>query len=178
MSGERGQDGSRAGPPAVTTSITWQKPFEPHSQPTLCQPSVVGGPRLVGVERLADDVTGYPRGMADYRLNKVAVKHALKLIDAGTYDDKTDWSEAAPSAADANKEIDKESFDKFSEWHLGINPDASEGTKGRFAFPYGDFIQVNRAALIHAKQRAAQNDHGEIEKAVDDLLQHLDSKRS
>ena len=116
--------------------------------------------------------------MPTYRVNKPAVKHARKLIDAGTYDDKTEWSEAAPSAGDANKEIDKESFDEFAEWHLAIDPDASEGTKGRFAFPYGDFAKVNRAALIHAKQRASQNDHGEIEKAADELLQHLDGKRS
>jgi hypothetical protein len=122
--------------------------------------------------------TGYPSTMVTYRVNEVAVKHARKLIDAGTYDDTTEWSDAAPSAADANKVIDEESFDEFSEWHLGINPDASEGTKGRFAFPYGDFAKVNRAALIHAKQRAAQNDHDEVEKAADDLLQRLDDKRS
>jgi hypothetical protein len=111
-------------------------------------------------------------------VNEDAVKHARKLIDAGTYDDTTSWSQAAPSADDANQEIDKESFDEFAKWHLGINPEASEGTKGRFAFPYGDFSKVNRAALIHAKQRAAQNDHGEIEKAADDLLQHLDRRRA
>jgi hypothetical protein len=122
--------------------------------------------------------TGYPSTMVTYRVNEVAVKHARKLIDGGTYDDTTEWSDAAPSAADANKVIDEESFDEFSEWHLGINPDASEGTKGRFAFPYGDFTKVNRAALIHAKQRAAQNDHDEVEKAADDLLQRLDDKRS
>jgi hypothetical protein len=116
--------------------------------------------------------------MATYRLNEIAVKHARKLIDDGTYDDTTDWSQAAPSADDANKEIDREGFDDFAEWHLGINPEASEGTKGRFAFPYGDFVKVNRAALIHARQRASQNDHGEIEKAAADLLQHLDRKRS
>jgi hypothetical protein len=116
--------------------------------------------------------------MARYRVNDAAVKYARKLIDAGTYDDKTEWSDAAPSAWDGNEEIDKESFDEFAEWHLAINPDASEGTKGRYAFPYGDFSKVNRAALIHAKQRAAQNDHDEIEKAADDLLQRLDDKRS
>jgi hypothetical protein len=60
----------------------------------------------------------------------------------------------------------------------GYDPDASEGTKGSIAFPYGDFSTVNRAALIHAKQRASQNGHEEIEKAADDLLQHLDTKRS
>src|SRR5213080_3170933 len=108
--------------------------------------------------------------MPTYRVNEGAVKRAGRLIDAGSYDDETEWSQAAPSAADANKEIDDESFDEFAEWHLAIDPDASEGTKGRFAFPYGDFAKVNRAALIHAKQRAAQNDHDEIEKAADDLL--------
>ena len=122
--------------------------------------------------------TGYPAAMATYRVNEVAVKHARKLIDAGTYDDTTEWSDAAPSADDANQVIHKEGFDEFSEWHLAVNPEASEETKGRFAFPYGDFTKVNRAALIHAKQRAAQNDHAEIEKAADDLLQRLDDKRS
>ena len=116
--------------------------------------------------------------MAEYRVNDAGVKHARKLIDAGTFDDETEWSEAAPSASDANEEIDQDSFEGFAEWHLAINPDASEGTKGRYAFPYGDFEKVNRAALIHAKQRAAQNNHDEIEKAADDLLQRLDDKRS
>ena len=122
--------------------------------------------------------TGYPTAMVTYRVNEVAVKHARKLIDAGSYDDTTEWSDAAPSADDANQVINKEGFDEFSEWHLAVNPEASEETKGRFAFPYGDFTKVNRAALIHAKQRAAQNDHAEIEKAADDLLQRLDDKRS
>jgi hypothetical protein len=128
--------------------------------------------------RLAERCRGYSSAMPTYQVNETAVKHARKLIDAGTYDDKTEWSQAAPSTDDTNKEIDKESFDEFAEWHLAVNPDASEGTKGRFAFPYGDFAKVNRAALIHAKQRAAQNDHDEIEKAADDLLGRLDRKRS
>jgi hypothetical protein len=116
--------------------------------------------------------------MATYRVNDAAVRHARKLIDDGRYDDTTEWSDAAPSADDANKEIDKESFDEFAVWHLAINPDASEGTKGSVAFPYGDFSKVNRAALIHAKQRASQNNHRAIEQAADELLQHLDRKRS
>ena len=115
--------------------------------------------------------------MPKYRVNDDAVKYARKLIDGGKYDDRTEWSDAAPSAGDANKEIDKESFDEFAKWHLAVDPDASEGTKGRYAFPYGDFKKVNRAALLHAKQRAAQNDHAAVEKAADDLLQYLDMKR-
>jgi hypothetical protein len=115
--------------------------------------------------------------MPNYRVNKAAVAQARTLIDAGTYDDDTSWSDAAPSADDANTVIDKDGWDGFAAWHLAEDPDASEETKGRYAFPYGDFSKVNRAALIHAKQRAAQNDHDEIEKAADELLERLDEKR-
>lgn len=116
--------------------------------------------------------------MTTYRVNKAGVAKARKLIDAGTYDDSTEWSDAAPSSAEQNKEIEQHGYTGYGEWHLGIDTEASEETKGRFGFPYGDFTKVNRAALIHAKQRAAQNDHDEVTDAADELLQHLDEKRS
>jgi hypothetical protein len=115
--------------------------------------------------------------MPKYRVNEAACKQAKKLIDEGKYDDKTEWSDAAPDADESNKEIDKDGFDAFARWHLAIDTEASEGTKGSVRFPYGDFKKVNRAALIHGKQRAAQNDHTEIEKAFDDVLEYLDKKR-
>jgi hypothetical protein len=112
-----------------------------------------------------------------YRVNKDAVAQARKLIDAGKVDVDTEWSDAAPSADDGNAEIEKRGYEGYGAWHLAIDPDANEETKKRYAFPYGDFAKVNRAALIHGKQRAAQNDHAEIEKAADDLLRHLDDTR-
>jgi hypothetical protein len=114
--------------------------------------------------------------MPTYDVNKAAVKRARSLIDDGKYDTSTEWSDAAPSTDDGNDVIEDKGYDGYGAWHLAIDPDASEDTKGRYAFPYGDFQKVNRAALIHAKQRAAQNDHDEIEKAADELLQHLDDK--
>jgi hypothetical protein len=114
--------------------------------------------------------------MPTYDVNKAAVKRARSLIDDGKYDTSTEWSDAAPSTDDGNDVIDDKGYDGYGAWHLAVDPDASEDTKGRYAFPYGDFQKVNRAALIHAKQRAAQNDHDEIEKAADELLQHLDGK--
>ena len=116
--------------------------------------------------------------MPNYRVNKAGVENAEKLIDAGRYDDATEWSDAAPSTEQANEVIEKDGYDGFGAWHLAVDPDASEETKRRYAFPYGDFAKVNRAALIHAKQRASQNDHDAIEKAADRLLQRLDDKRS
>ena len=115
--------------------------------------------------------------MPTYRVNKDAVAQARKLIDAGEFDDETEWSDAAPSADEGNSEIEKNGYAGYGSWHLAVDPDASEETKGRYRFPYGDFTKVNRAALIHGKQRAAQNDHEEIEQAFDELLQHLDAVR-
>jgi hypothetical protein len=112
-----------------------------------------------------------------YRVNKDGVAHARKLIDNGTYDADTEWSDAAPSADAENEFIERHGYQAYGLWHLAIDPEANEETKKRYAFPYGDFSKVNRAALIAAKQRAAQNEHQAIEEAADDLLQYLDSKR-
>ena len=116
--------------------------------------------------------------MADYRVNEAAMAKARELIDDGKVDTSTEWSDAAPSTQDENAVIDKGGYDAFGEWHLGIDTGASEETKGRFGFPYGDFSRVNRAALVHAKQRAAQNDHDDIAKAADELLQRVDEASS
>jgi hypothetical protein len=115
--------------------------------------------------------------MPNYNVNDAAVRNAKKLIDSGDYDADTDWSDAAPSTDEENDYLEEHGYDGFGEWHLAVDPDASEETKGRFAFPYGDFKKVKRAALIHAKQRASQNDHDEIQSAADELLTYLDDKR-
>ena len=116
--------------------------------------------------------------MPEYIVNEAAVQHASKLIDDGNVDTETEWSKAAPSADDENEMIDKEGYDGFGRWHLGIEKGASADTKSRYGFPFGDFHNVNRAALIHAKQRASQNDHHDLAKAADQLLQRLDHKGS
>ena len=116
--------------------------------------------------------------MTSYRVNKAGVDKARSLIAAGQYDVSTDWSDAAPSSDEGNGQIDRHGYDGYGAWHLAVDTDASEETKDRYGFPYGDFSRVNRAALIHAKQRASQNDHDEIARAADDLLERLDAKRS
>ena len=114
----------------------------------------------------------------DFRVDKDGVAQARKLIDAGKYDDEDGVVRGGPLRRRRERRDRAGRLDGFGAWHLGVNPDASEGTKKRFAFPYGDFKKVNRAALIHGKQRAVQNDHDEIDEAADDLLRRLDGKRS
>ena len=115
--------------------------------------------------------------MPNYAVNEAGVAHARELIDAGRYDDTTEWSEAAPSAAEENEERDSAGQEGYGEWHLAVDTDKGEGTKGRYRFPYGDFSTVNRAALIHAEQRASQNGHREVQRVAKELLERLDARR-
>jgi hypothetical protein len=109
-------------------------------------------------------------------LNKKALTHARKLIEKGKVvrDERDDWSEHAPTAADENTFLERHDFDEFALWHLGVDPDASEDTKGRFSFPIGDFTRVHRCAVISAESRAGQYDHADIEDALTKLLQQID----
>jgi hypothetical protein len=112
-----------------------------------------------------------------YTPNRAAVAKARQMIDSHQYDIDTPWSDGAPSTEDANAKIERDGYDGYGEWHLGLDDEASEETKDRFGFPYGDFRRVHRSALIHAKQRASQNGHDEIVAAADELLAHLDEVR-
>lgn len=116
--------------------------------------------------------------MPNYRVHDAGVRHARELIDAGEYDDTTEWSAAAPSTEERNEEIDDAGREEWSRWYLAVDEDAGEKTKARYRFPYGDFAKVNRAALIHAEQRAAQNDHDQIAAVAKELLERLDAARS
>lgn len=114
--------------------------------------------------------------MADYEVNKAAVDKAQAMIDAHQYTLDSDWGEAQPDTDAENRQIDENGWDVYSEWHLGVDPTAGEHTKERFGFPYGDFRRVHRSGLIHAKQRAAQYGHSEVERSADDLLSRLDAQ--
>ncbi len=110
------------------------------------------------------------------KLNRAAVTHARELIEAGKVvrDERDDWSEAAPSAADENDFIEKHGYGEYAKWFLGVDSEKSEETKGRYSFPYGDFAKVRRGGVISLESRAAQNDHDDIAKAAKRLLNEID----
>lgn len=113
-----------------------------------------------------------------YKVNEAGVAKARQMIDSNQYDLDTEWGEAAPSTERANEKIERDGYDGYGEWHLAVDTEASEDTKDRYGFPFGDFQRVVRSALIAAKQRAAQNEHGEVEEAAAELLDRLESARS
>ncbi len=113
--------------------------------------------------------------MPTYAVNEAGVSKARELIESHQYDLDTPWSKAEPSTAEENDDIERHGYEAYGEWHLAVDTEAREGTKERYGFPYGDFRRVNRAALIHAKQRASQNGHDEIAEQAGELLELLDS---
>jgi len=114
--------------------------------------------------------------MASYTLNRRAVAHARKLIDAGQYVLDSDWGEVTPTADDENAVLKTHSWDEYAAWHLGLTDGAKDETKARYAFVYGDFKRVHRTGLIACVYRASEWRHKAIELAAHNLLQRLDKK--
>ena len=113
--------------------------------------------------------------MASYTVNKEAVAKARSLIEARQYVLDSDWGESQPSADDENAYLEKHSWDEYAEWHLGLTEGATDETKARYAFVYGDLRRLHRSGLIACVYRASEWRHKSIELAAHDLLQLLDS---
>ncbi len=112
--------------------------------------------------------------MASYSVNKRAVTHARRLIDARQYVLNSDWSEVQPSAGDANAFLESHSWREYAAWHLGLTDGAKDETKARYAFVYGDLRRIHRSGLIACQYRAAEWRHKDVELAAHRLLQYLD----
>jgi hypothetical protein len=113
------------------------------------------------------------------RVNQSGVDHAEKLIKDSAFvaDDRDDWSEHQPSADDENRFIEEHGYGAYRRWHLGIDDEKDEQTKGRYKFPYGDFEKVHRCGVLSAEVRAAQNDYSDIHLAAAHLHGAIDALR-
>jgi hypothetical protein len=112
--------------------------------------------------------------MASYTVNRRAVAHARRLIDARQYVLDSDWGEVQPRAEDENAFLDSHSWSEYALWYLGLTEDATDETKSRHAFVYGDLRRVHRTGLIACVYRAAEWRHKSVELAAHRLLQRLD----
>jgi hypothetical protein len=114
--------------------------------------------------------------MPTYRLNRRAVVHARRLIDAGSFVVESDWGEVQPRADDENAFLKRDSWAEYALWHLGLTEGSNDETKARYAFVYGDLKRVHRSGIIACHYRAAEWRHKEIELAAHRLLQYLDKR--
>jgi len=114
--------------------------------------------------------------MARYSVNERAVARAKRLIASRQYVLDSDWGEVQPRADNENTYLKSHAWDEYSEWFLGLTEGATDETKGRYAFVYGDFRRIHRTGIIACHFRAAEWRHKKIELAAHELLQILDAK--
>src|SRR3954447_634511 len=77
--------------------------------------------------------------VATYELNPAAVERARALIGSRQYVLDSDWGAVQPRAEAENAFLARHSFEEYATWHLGLTEGATDGTKGRYGFVYGDF---------------------------------------
>ena len=111
-------------------------------------------------------------------LNKRSYAFAQGKIKNGTVvpDQRDDWSEHQPSAGQENEFIEAHGWDEYANWHLGVDDEASEHTKARYKFPYGDFARVHRCGLLAAEVRAGRMKYRDIEQAAIRLRDIVDEQ--
>ena len=112
--------------------------------------------------------------MASYDVNPDAVAHCRALIEKRQYVLDSDWGNVQPGADAQNAFLERHSWEEYAAWHLGLTEGATDETKARYAFVYGDFRRIHRTALIASVYRASEWRHKKVELAAHDLLQLLD----
>jgi hypothetical protein len=112
--------------------------------------------------------------MPTYRVNRRAVERARRMIDARQYVLDSDWGDVQPDADAENRYLKRHPWAEYAEWHLGLTEGATDETKARYAFVFGDFRRIHRSGIIACHFRAAEWRHKAVELAAHDLLQHLD----
>jgi hypothetical protein len=113
------------------------------------------------------------------KLHRSGYDHAQRLVGEGkvVLDDRDAWSEHQPSAAEENAFIEAHGYAEYGRWHLAIDDEAKPDTKGRYKFPYGDFSDVHRCAILAAESRAGQRNYADVESAAAHLHGMLESLR-
>jgi hypothetical protein len=114
--------------------------------------------------------------VATYELNPAAVERARALIGSRQYVLDSDWGTVQPRAETENAFLARHSFEEYAAWHLGLTEGATDGTKARYAFVFGDFRRIHRSGLIACVYRASEWRHKDVELAAHELLQELDRK--
>jgi hypothetical protein len=119
-------------------------------------------------------ITDQEVSMARYEVNPAAVAFARELIDKRQYVLDSDWGAVQPGAEQQNAYLERRSWDDYARWHLGLTVGATDETKARYAFVFGDLRRLHRTGLIACVYRAAEWRHKAVELAAHDLLQYLD----
>lgn len=111
------------------------------------------------------------------KLSRRSFDYAKELVTEGKFvsDERDAWSEHQPSAEQENEFIREHGWNEYGRWHLGVDTDEPEETKAHYKFPYGDFVNVHRCAVLSAESRAGQYKYLDIERAAAHLHGMIDA---
>jgi hypothetical protein len=112
--------------------------------------------------------------MASYSVNQVGFEFARELIAKRRYVLDSEWGAMQPKAAQETAYLERNGWEKYERWFLGLTDGAKDHTKARYAFIFGDFRRIHRSGIIACHYRAAEWRHKEIELAAHELLQLID----
>jgi hypothetical protein len=114
------------------------------------------------------------------KLNRSAYSHAKRLIadEKVVLDERDDWSEHQPTRAQENQFISEHGWNQYAKWHLGVDDEQAEQTKGRHRGQDGDVERVHRCGVLAAESRAGQYDHDDVKDAAAHLHGMLEQMRS
>ena len=113
------------------------------------------------------------------KLNESGFAYAKELIARGNVvvDKKNEWGGHHPTTQEENEFIRTHGIAEYANWHLGIDATHVQNGKARYKFPFGDFKNIHRCALLALKSRAHQFGYAEIENAAVRLLEVLESRK-
>ena len=113
------------------------------------------------------------------KLNRKGFEFGKELVSGGKImrDERDAWTEDQPCAKEENEFIRVHGYEAYAKWHLGIDEEHPEDTKGRYKFPFGDFKRVHRCAVLSAESRAGQHKYNDLELAAAHLHEMMDGKK-
>lgn len=107
-------------------------------------------------------------------VNRSGVAQAMSLVNDGKIKKPQGWN--PPSANEENAYIEENGMAAYGKWFLGIDANANPETKEHWHYIYtSDFVNVDRAGLIAARQRAGQQNQTDVFNAAGKLLEKIDA---
>lgn len=108
------------------------------------------------------------------KTNPKGIAKANSLIASGDVIKPETWKR--PTAEMENAYLEKNGYDKYCLWFLGVDPELDKDTKGHYGYIFtSDFKTVDRRGLSAVRQFAAQNNK-EIYNIAGKMIEAIDGK--
>ena len=111
-------------------------------------------------------------------VNEEAFEKAKRLIRRARYiaDDRDAWSAHRPPVEVENVYLLDRGWEEYATWYLAVDRDEHHDVKQKHLFPYSDFEDVHRCALLSTESQARLYGHDEVAKAARALAEMIDER--